>query len=40
VAFRTLFTYGGTGHVDLFDGEELSDFYDWYESKSLWFWEV
>ena len=42
VAFDKIFGYSGTGHVDLFDGEKLSDSDDWYASKRvrLWFIDV
>ena len=39
VAFKKIFSYSGTGHVDLFDGEKLSDAQNWYPSQriSLWY---
>lgn len=40
VAFDKIFGYGGTGHVDLFDGEALSDAADWYASQRLMLWYV
>jgi hypothetical protein len=40
VAFDKIFTYSGTGHVDLFDGEELSDSSSWYESQRIMLWTV
>jgi hypothetical protein len=38
VAFEKIFTYSGTGHVDLFDGEALSDSDMWYPSMRLHIW--
>lgn len=38
VAFEKIFGYGGTGHVDLFDGETLSDAGNWYPSQKLHLW--
>lgn len=40
VAFDRIIGYGGTGHVDLFDGERLSDAPDWYPSERLMLWYV
>lgn len=40
VAFEKIFGYGGTGHVDLFDGLKLSDAPDWYPSMRLHLWYV
>ena len=40
VAFDKIFTYSGTGHVDLFDGEGLSDSGTWYPSQRLLLWYV
>lgn len=40
VAFETIFSYGGTGHVDLFSGEALSDSPSWYPSKRLHLWYI
>ncbi|MEZ4403133.1 MAG: T6SS effector amidase Tae4 family protein [Kofleriaceae bacterium] len=40
VAFDKIFGYGGTGHVDLFDGEALSDSSGWYSSQRLMLWYV
>lgn len=40
VAFETIFGYGGTGHVDLFDGEALSDAANWYPSKKIHLWYI
>lgn len=40
VAFCKIFTYSGTGHVDIFNGEKLSDASDWYPSHSLKIWYV
>jgi hypothetical protein len=39
VAFDKIFTYSGSGHMDLFDGEKLSDSPMWYPSQrvELWF---
>jgi len=39
VAFDKIFGYTGTGHVDIFDGEQLSDG-SWYECRSLMLWFV
>lgn len=38
VAFEKLFSYDGTGHVDLFDGETLSDSTIWYPCTRLHIW--
>jgi hypothetical protein len=38
VAFETIFGYSGTGHVDIFDGETLSDAGGWYPCKKLHLW--
>lgn len=38
VAFQTIFGYGGTGHVDVFDGARLSDAPTWYASQRLEVW--
>jgi hypothetical protein len=41
VAFEKLLTgYTGTGHMDLFDGEKLSDSSSWYPSAKLHLWFV
>ncbi len=41
VAFEKLLTgYEGTGHVDLFDGEKLSDAPQWYPCEQLHLWYV
>lgn len=40
VAFETIFGYGGTGHVDLFNGEGLSDAPNWYPCKRLHLWYI
>ena len=40
VAFETIFTYSGTGHVDIFDGTRLSDAAMWYPCKRLHLWYV
>ena len=39
VAFDKIFTYGGTGHVDLFNGEQLSDG-SWYPSQHIMLWYI
>lgn len=38
VAFETIFGYSGTGHVDIFSGEALSDAPNWYPCKRLHLW--
>jgi hypothetical protein len=40
VAFETIFGYGGTGHVDVFDGVTLSDSSSWYPCRRLRLWYV
>ncbi|MBX2799419.1 MAG: hypothetical protein KTR31_17215 [Myxococcales bacterium] len=40
VAFDKIFGYSGTGHVDLFDGVDLSDTTDWYPSQRIMLWYV
>ena len=40
VAFDKIFSYSGTGHVDLFDGEGLSDSGTWYPSQRLMLWYI
>jgi len=40
VAFETIFGYGGTGHVDVFDGATLSDSNAWYACRRLRLWYV
>jgi hypothetical protein len=40
VAFETIFGYGGTGHVDVFDGMTLSDSGSWYPCHRLRLWYV
>lgn len=40
VAFDKIFGYGGTGHVDIFDGKRLSDAPDWYPCQRLQLWYV
>ena len=40
VAFDKIFSYGGTGHVDLFNGEQLSDAGSWYACQHLMLWYV
>src|SRR5262249_29520792 len=39
-AFDKIFGFGGTGHVDLFDGKTLSDAPDWYPCEKLRIWYV
>ncbi len=39
VGMERIFGYGGTGHVDIFDGETLSDG-SWYPCKRLHLWYV
>jgi peptidoglycan hydrolase-like protein with peptidoglycan-binding domain len=39
VAFDKIFTFSGTGHVDIFDGMQLSDG-NWYPSQALKLWFV
>jgi hypothetical protein len=39
-AFDKIFSYTGTGHVDLFDGEHLSDAPTWYPCQRLMLWFV
>lgn len=39
-AFETIFGYSGTGHVDIFDGESLSDAPAWYPCQKLHLWYV
>ena len=39
IAFDKIFGYAGTGHVDLFDGEQLSDGY-LYDSQRVMLWFV
>jgi hypothetical protein len=39
VAFDKIFSYGGTGHVDLFNGEQLSDG-SWYPCQHLMLWYI
>jgi hypothetical protein len=39
-AFDKIFGYGGTGHIDLFDGETLSDAAGWYACQRLRLWFV
>lgn len=38
VGFETIFGYSGTGHVDIFSGETLSDAPNWYPCKRLHLW--
>jgi hypothetical protein len=40
VAFEKIFGYGGTGHVDIFNGERLSDAAEWYPSQRIKIWNV
>ena len=40
VAFDKIFSYGGTGHVDLFNGEALSDANGWYPSQHIMLWYI
>jgi hypothetical protein len=40
VAFDKIFGYSGTGHVDIFDGENLSDASEWYPSQRLRLWYI
>lgn len=38
VAFDRIFGYGGTGHVDIFRGEQLSNAAGWYPCQRLLLW--
>ena len=40
VAFDKIFGFAGTGHVDLFDGQHLSDSAEWYPSEAIRLWYV
>lgn len=40
VAFDKIFGYGGSGHVDIFNGETLSDSSSWYASQQIKLWIV
>ena len=40
VAFDKIFGYSGTGHVDIFDGEKLSDSPSWYGCQRLKVWYI
>lgn len=40
VAFEKIFSYDGTGHVDLFDGLRLSDSPTWYPCQRLRVWWI
>ena len=40
VAFEKIFGYRGTGHVDLFNANKLSDSGTWYASQRLMVWFV
>ncbi len=40
VAFDKIFSYSGTGHMDLFDGEKLSDSSGWYEAQRIELWYI
>lgn len=40
VAFDKIFGYGGTGHVDIFNGETLSDSSSWYQCQQVKLWFI
>ncbi len=40
VAFDKIFGYGGTGHVDVFNGKQLSDAANWYPCQQLKVWYI
>jgi len=40
VAFEKIYGYGGTGHVDIFDGLKLSDAAEWYPCRRLHLWYI
>lgn len=40
VGFDKIFGYGGTGHIDIFDGKTLSDASSWYPSQKLHLWYI
>ncbi len=40
VAFEKIFTFSGTGHVDLYDGLRLSDAQEWYPCRRVHLWYV
>jgi hypothetical protein len=40
VAFEKIYGYSGSGHVDIFNGETLSDSDMWYPSKRIKLWYV
>ncbi len=40
VAFDKIFGYSGTGHVDIFNGTQLSDAASWYPCQSLKVWYI
>lgn len=40
VAFDKIFGYGGSGHVDIFNGEQLSDSSSWYASQQVKLWII
>jgi len=40
VAFDKIFGYGGSGHIDLFDGPQLADSSSWYPSECIKLWYV
>jgi hypothetical protein len=40
VAFDKIFGYSGTGHVDIFDGQRLSDAPSWYACQQLKVWYI
>lgn len=40
VAFEKIFSYDGTGHVDLYDGLRLSDARTWYTCQRIRIWKI
>jgi hypothetical protein len=40
VAFDKIFGYSGTGHVDIFNGERLSDAPNWYACQQVKVWYI
>ena len=40
VAFDKIFGYGGSGHVDVFNGEQLSDSPTWYQCAQIKLWNI
>lgn len=40
VAFDKIFGYGGSGHVDVFNGEQLSDSGSWYQCAQIKLWII